>query len=139
MPKDGFFSDAQIARSTPFRTVFDMAIAAVVVPPVSTGFPGRDARFLAAAAEISHLLALPGPSAAQLDRLQQLDDWISFLPSAGLDGAAVKLARLLCPEEGLFSGRGLRMNGADEAALRDVARVVNTAKCSRVNTLGRGA
>lgn len=123
----------------PIRTVSSMALAGVVVPPVSTGFAGRDARFLAAAAEISHLLALPAPSAGQIDRLQQLDDWISFLPSSGLDGAAVKLARLLCPSEGLFSGRGVRLNGADEAALRDVARVVNTAKCSRVNTLVRGA
>lgn len=134
MPLDG----ASFLRN-PIRTVFDMSVAAVVVPPVSTGFPGRDARLLAAAAEISHLLALPAPSAGQIDRLQQLDDWISFVPAAGIDGAAVKLARLLCPVEGLFSGRGLRLNGADEAALRDVVRVVNTAKCSRVNTLVRRA
>lgn len=134
MPLDG-----SSLLHNPIRTVSCMAVAAVVVPPVATGFAGRDARFLAAAAEISRLLALPAPSAGQIDRLQQLDDWVSFLPSHGLDGAAVKLARLLCPSEGLFSGRGLRLNGADEAALRDVARVVNTAKCSRVNTLARGA
>lgn len=123
----------------PLRTVSSMMLAGVVVPPVSDGFPGRDAGFLAAAAEISHLLALPAPDVRQIDRLQQLDDWISFMPSAGMDGATVKLARLLCPVEGLFSGRGLRLNGADEAALRDVARVLAAAKCSRVNDLGRGA
>lgn len=131
--------DGSSQPHNPLRTVSSMMLAGVVVPPVSTGFPGRDASFLAAAAEISRLLALPKPSAGDIDRLQQLDDWISFVPAAGLDGAAIKLARLLCPVEGLFSGRGLRLNGADEAALRDVARVLATAKCSRVNDLERRA
>lgn len=121
------------------RTVSGPWLAGVVVPPVATGFPGRDARFLAADAEIRRLLTLDAPSAGQVDRLEQLDDWIAFAPAAGLDGAAVKLARLLCPREGLFSGRSARANGADEAALRDVARLVGAANRSPVNGFRWGA
>jgi len=134
MPLDGF----SYSRSA-LRTVSNMLMAGVVVPPVRGGFAGRDAGFLAVQAEVDRLLALGSLSPAQQDRVEQLDDWIAFHPAAGLDGAAVQLARLLCPREGLFSGRGLRINGGDEAALRHVARIVDAAKRSPVNTLGRGA
>jgi len=128
MPLDGF----PFGRSI-LRTVSNLMLAGVVVPPVHTGFGGRDARFLASDVEIRRLLALTTLTPAQLDRVEQLDDWIAFTPAGGLDGAAVKLARLLCPREGLFSGRMLRLNGADEAARRDVARVVTTANRSPGN------
>ncbi len=133
MPFDGI----SFGRSA-FRTVSNLMLASVVVPPVHTGFGGRDARFLASDAEIRRLLALTTLTPAQLDRVEQLDDWIAFTPAGGLDGAAVKLARLLCPREGLFSSRAPRINGGDEAALRDVARLVMKANRSPGNDLNGG-
>lgn len=112
----------------------NQAMAGSVTPPRAEGFVGADVRFAAAEAEVAGLLAAEPLSPGQWDRVAQLDDWIAFMPAASLEGAAVKLRRLLCGRAGTMVTEGqLRLNGADIAALRDVLRLVETANRAPVH------
>lgn len=107
------------------RTVSSMALAGYVVPPPVGSFIGADARLLAAEAEIARLLGHGTLTASQLDRAEQLDDWMAFTPAASLAGAEAKLRRILCGQIGMFAPGSIpRLSGADEAALRDVLRLI---------------
>lgn len=109
------------------RTVASMALAGYVVPPPIGRFAGfgADGRLLATEAEIVQLLRLEALTAGQIDRVEQLDDWMAFTPARTLVGAEAKLRRILCGRIGMLAPGSIpRLNGADEAALRDVLRLI---------------
>lgn len=108
------------------RTVSSMSLAGYVVPPDPVVGIGLDGRLIAAEQEIGGLLTQGVLSVDQLDRAEQLDDWIAFTPAASAIGAAVKLRRILCGQLGMFAAGTTfpRLNGADQAALVDVLRII---------------